>query len=70
MLASNRLFGTMGSDRNQAEQRIQIESAEGAGVVADAQIAFPHQRLGREWEADRGNDDGDRRIRRCLDRSG
>ena len=66
MLALHRSFGTMRPDWDQSEQCIQVKSPEGAGVVANPQVPFPHQRLDRGGNADCG--DGDRNCESGIGR--
>ncbi len=53
MLAAHGALGTVGAQRGQAQQGVQVEVAQGAGVGAQAQVALLDERAGEEGQADK-----------------
>ena len=51
MLARERLLGAVRAHRHEAEQRVEVEARQRAGVVAHAQVALGERRLRGERDA-------------------
>ena len=66
VLAANGPLCRMGAHRDQAEEGVEVEAAQGGDMAADAEVALLEERLSQQRQAnrERGGQHGERRARR------